>query len=457
MKKKVTAVFDIGKTNKKFFLFDEDFKEVFREYSKFDHILDQDGYPTEDLHKLQLWLKAVFNRILATDQYDIKAINFSSYGASLVHLDENGEAITPLYNYTKPIDQEIINKFYQRYGPELTFIQQTGSSKEGLLNSGMQLYWLKYTKPEVFKKIKYSLHLPQYLSYIFTGIPLSEYTSIGCHTSLWDYSKKDYHYWVYKEELHKILPPIVSTETSINMNYNGKRIKIGVGIHDSSAALLPYVRSLKDPFILVSTGTWSIALNPFTTTPLSEKEVSKNCINYMRINGKQVKASRLFLGNEYKIQVQKLAEHYGVAPDHHKSVSFNEQAYYEITKEFEHLFKWESIENTQELSKTELPYDSFEDAYHHLMIELVKLQVQSIQIAKGSEKISKLYVDGGFSSNEVYIKLLSHYMRNMELRTTDASLGSALGAAICIADTKLNSKFLKKNYALKKHVPLIIK
>lgn len=457
MKKKVTAVFDIGKTNKKFFLFDEDFKEVFREYSKFDHILDQDGYPTEDLHKLQLWLKAVFNRILATDQYDIKAINFSSYGASLVHLDENGEAITPLYNYTKPIDQEIINKFYQSYGPELTFIQQTGSSKEGLLNSGMQLYWLKYTKPEVFKKIKYSLHLPQYLSYIFTGIPLSEYTSIGCHTSLWDYSKKDYHYWVYKEELHKILPPIVSTETSINMNYNGKRIKIGVGIHDSSAALLPYVRSLKDPFILVSTGTWSIALNPFTTTPLSEKEVSKNCINYMRINGKQVKASRLFLGNEYKIQVQKLAEHYGVAPDHHKSVSFNEQAYYEITKEFEHLFKWESIENTQELSKTELPYDSFEDAYHHLMIELVKLQVQSIQIAKGSEKISKLYVDGGFSSNEVYIKLLSHYMRNMELRTTGASLGSALGAAICIADTKLNSKFLKKNYALKKHVPLIIK
>lgn len=457
MKKKVTAVFDIGKTNKKFFLFDEDFKEVFREYSKFDHILDQDGYPTEDLHKLQLWLKAVFNRILATDQYDIRAINFSSYGASLVHLDENGEAITPLYNYTKPIDEEIINKFYQRYGPEVTFIQQTGSSKEGLLNSGMQLYWLKYTKPEVFKKIKYSLHLPQYLSYIFTGIPLSEYTSIGCHTSLWDYDKKDYHYWVYKEELHKILPPIVSTETSINMNYNGKRIKIGVGIHDSSAALLPYVRSLKDPFILVSTGTWSIALNPFTTTPLSEKEVSKNCINYMRINGKQVKASRLFLGNEYKIQVQKLAEHYGVAPDYHKSVSFNEQAYYEITKEFEHLFKWESIENTQELSKTELPYDSFEDAYHHLMIELVKLQVQSIQIAKGSEKISKLYVDGGFSSNDVYIKLLSHYMRNMELRTTDASLGSALGAAICIADTKLNSKFLKKNYALKKHVPLIIK
>jgi len=457
MKKKVTAVFDIGKTNKKFFLFDEEFQEVFREYTKFDPIFDSDGYPTEDLHALQTWLKTLFNRILATDEYDIKAINFSSYGASLVHIDENGDAISPLYNYTKPISEEIIDKFYKAYGPELTFAQHTGSSKEGLLNSGMQLYWLKHTKPEVFKKIKYSLHLPQYLSFIFTGIPLSEYTSIGCHTSLWDYNKKDYHQWVYQEGIHKILPPIVSTETSINMNYNGKRIKIGVGIHDSSAALLPYARSLKNPFILVSTGTWSIALNPFTSAPLTEEEVSQNCINYMRINGKQVKASRLFLGNEYKIQVQKLAERYGVAPDYHKSVTFNEEAYYEITKEFEHLFKWESIANEDGKKETKLPYDNFEDAYHHLMIELVKLQVHSIKIAKGSDDISKLYVDGGFSDNDVYIKLLSHYMRNMVLRTTDASLGSALGAAISISDTELNSKFLKKNYALKKHVPLIIK
>ena len=115
----------------------------------------------------------------------------------------------------------------------------------------LQLYWLKNTKPEVFKKIRYSLHLPQYLSFVFTGIPLSEYTSIGCHTSLWDFEKRDYHDWVYAEKLDQILPPIVSTETSINMNYNGKRIKIGVGIHDSSAALLPYVRSLKKQFILI--------------------------------------------------------------------------------------------------------------------------------------------------------------------------------------------------------------
>lgn len=457
MKQKVTAVFDIGKTNKKFFLFDEKFKEVYKEYASFDEIKDEDGHPTENLAALQTWLKELFNRILESEQFDIKAINFSTYGASFVHLDENGEVLTPLYNYTKEIDDDVVDSFYKKYGPELEFTRVTGSPKSGLLNSGMQLYWIKHTKPELFKKIKYALHLPQYLSYVFTGIPFSEYTSIGCHTSLWNYEEKDYHSWVYKEEIHKILPPIVSTETSVNMNYNGQRIKIGVGIHDSSSALLPYVRSVKKPFVLVSTGTWSIALNPFSNTPLTTQETEDGCINYMRINGKPVKSSRLFLGNEYMLQVKELTEKFEVDEDYHKTVPFDYETYFEITKDFRPSFKWKSFVNETTPAQTSYLYDTFDHAYHQLMIELVRLQVESIKRIADTQSIDRLYVDGGFTDNDLYIKLLSHYLRDMKLRTTKASLGSALGAAIAISDSKLNSKFLKKNYSLKKHVPFIIK
>jgi len=451
----VTAVFDIGKTNKKFFLFDSEFKEVYKEYIRFDEIEDEDGYPTENLKALQDWLKSVFDRILNASEYNVKAINFSTYGASFVHIDENGKVLTPLYNYTKPIDQNIIDSFLEEYGPKEEFLKTTGCFDLSLLNSGLQLYWIKHTKPEVFKKIKYSLHLPQYLSYIFTGIPLSEYTSIGCHTALWDYTKKDYHKWVYREGLNRILPPIVSTETSINMNYNGKRIKIGVGIHDSSSALLPYIKSVKKKFILVSTGTWSITLNPFTEQPIADAQ-NKDSINYMRINGKPVKATRLFLGNEYKIQVSKLDKLFEVSEDYHRHVKFDPDIYYEIIKDFEHMFKWESLNDSNMPSETKVPYDKFEHAYHQLMVELVLLQVNSIKSAIGNDTIKRLYVDGGFSDNDLFVKLLSYHFKNMKLRTTDSSLGSALGAAISISDKKLNSKFLKQNYALKKHVPFII-
>jgi glycerol kinase len=91
------------------------------------------------------------------------------------------------------------------------------------------------------------------------------------------------------------------------------------------------------------------------------------------------------------------------------------------------------------------------------MLELVKLQVENIKLATGDDHIKRLYVDGGFSDNDIYIKLLSHYLRGMKLRTTDSSLGSALGAAIVISESQLNSEFLKKSYSLKKHLPFISK
>ena len=170
-KQRVTAVFDIGRTNKKFFLFDEDYREVRREYVVLEETVDEEGYPTEDLAAVRQWLREVFHRILEARVYDVRAINFSSYGASFVHLDADGEVATPLYNYTKPVDDALLEEFYAKYGPEAEFTARTGSPRAGLLNSGMQLYWLKYRKPEVFGRIRYSLHLPQYLSYVFTGPP----------------------------------------------------------------------------------------------------------------------------------------------------------------------------------------------------------------------------------------------------------------------------------------------
>ena len=112
MKKiKVTAVFDIGKTNKKFFLFDQHYREVHKEYIRFKEVEDEDGHPTEDLLALQQWLKDVFHRILDNSKYDVKAINFSSYGASLVHVDENGNPLIPFYNYTKSLPKETVAFF----------------------------------------------------------------------------------------------------------------------------------------------------------------------------------------------------------------------------------------------------------------------------------------------------------------------------------------------------------
>ncbi len=454
MKTKVTAVFDIGRTNKKFFLFDVNFQEVYREYNRFEDITDEDGYPTENLEALEKWAKEVFDRMLDSPEFDIVSLNFSCYGASLVHIDENGKVLTPLYNYMKPLATKIYDVFYGKYGPEDEFSRTTGSLKLGMLNTGMHLYWLKQEQPEIFKKIKYSLHLPQYISYIFTGVPVSEYTSVGCHTILWDFEKNTYHDWVAKEGIDHVLPPIVATEKTIPVEYRGKTIQMGAGIHDSSSALLPYVRSITEPFLLVSTGTWSISINPFSEGMLTLEDIHDESLFNMRIDGSPVKIARLFLGSEYKLQVKSLAAHFKLPEDYHRTVKFDQDTFFEINKNFEPMFKWISISSENEPEKTLIPYNRFEHAYHQLMLELVLLQVDSIKSAIGDQAIKRLYIDGGFTDNDVYIKLLSLYLRNMKLRTTDSSLGSALGAAIVISGLSLDAKFLNDNYGLKEHKPL---
>ena len=441
---KVTAIFDIGKTNKKFFLFDKNFREVYKEIRQFEEIQDEDGFPCDDLPAIEKWMKTTLKKQIKKGKFDIAGINFSTYGASFVHIDRKGKVLSPLYNYLKPYPEELLNGFYEKYGDAMTFARQTASPPLGMLNSGLQLYWIKHRKSKLFNKIHWSLHLPQYLSFVLTGIPLSDYTSIGCHTSLWSFEKQDYHPWVYAEGIDRILPPVVDAAISINKNFLGKKRKVGVGIHDSSAALIPYLLADKNPFLLISTGTWSIVLNPFSKETLSDETV---------------RASRLFLGNEYDMQVKKLCEYFGKSPEYHKNIRLDQYILSKLKTDYYKKFKLESIDlASQQQEETAFNhFVSFEEAYHQLLLELAELQIHSVKRALGKTRISKIYIDEGFAENEIFTTLLSDHFKNYKLRSTKSPLGSALGAAMIITKEPVDKRFLKKQYGLRKFRPLFLK
>src|SRR5687768_6737168 len=141
---KVIAVFDVGKTNKKLVLFDEQYKLVYEESKQLDEIRDEDGFACEDVDALTQWVEDSFDRLLNQKKFEIKAVNFSAYGASFVYLDDELNLVPPLYNYLKPYPAELQKKFYSDYGGECVVARQTASPVLGNLNSGMQLYRLKY-------------------------------------------------------------------------------------------------------------------------------------------------------------------------------------------------------------------------------------------------------------------------------------------------------------------------
>ncbi|HLT72159.1 MAG TPA: FGGY family carbohydrate kinase [Cyclobacteriaceae bacterium] len=434
----VNAVFDVGKTNKKFFLFDENLKEIRHEYFRLSLIKDDEDYPCDDLNSIVDWLTNTVDGLLNNPDYQLNTVNFSTYGATLVHLNDQGKPVTPLYNYLKPFSKELAERFTGAYGPDNALT--TASPFLGMLNSGLQLYWLKHARPELYKGIKHTLHFPQYLSYVLTGKMVSEPTSIGCHTKLWDFEKKSYHNWVIAEGFKDLFPEVVPTTTSFEVTRNGKTFRVGVGIHDSSSALASYLMKTSEPFLLVSTGTWSISMNPFTRESLTPDELERDCLNYLTIHGEPVKSSRLFLGHELDHQLQTLNKLFDRDTKYYKKIGLNSGFLRAVEGgAVDNLYYPETLDNKALVGDVfrSVKWDpsscsSYEEAYHHVMWGLVRIQVASIRLALGNSPIKKIFVDGGFVDNAIYISLLRHSLPGFTVEASHAPLGSAYGAAAVV-------------------------
>src|SRR5687768_13412643 len=89
----VVAVFDVGKTNKKLLVFDTDYNVLKEEVTCFDEIADDDGFPCEDIAALAEWILSGFEALKQSEVFQLKAVNFSTYGASLVYVDHKGERV----------------------------------------------------------------------------------------------------------------------------------------------------------------------------------------------------------------------------------------------------------------------------------------------------------------------------------------------------------------------------
>lgn len=461
----VTAVFDIGRTNKKFLLFDQHYNVVHKQQTTLDQTEDEDGYPCEDLELLEKWIRNKFRKVLQDKKYQIQSLNVSTYGASMVHVDENGAPVTPLYNYLKPYPKELLRKFYDTYGGRKQFSLETASPPMGMLNSGLQIYRLQHEKPILFDDIRHSLHFPQYVSSLFTKQYVSEMTSIGCHTGLWNFEENQYHRWVKQEEVESLLPQIKPIQHTTERTFNGSSIPVGPGIHDSSAALAPYLYGLEEPFMLVSTGTWSITLNPFNKESLTFEELEKDCLCYLSIHGDQVKAARFFLGNEYDHQKEKLDEYFG-RNQGRRDVELDRDLLKKLIKTNDSAKKLQL-----ETAHTSGPYpqeepdswnidlfSSYEEAYHQLMLDLVSIQAESIRLAEGSQPIDNMIVTGGFSQNELYVKMLASRFPDKTIYTTSLPHATALGAAMVINEEDgfvgLTAEQLKDLLNFQKHTPL---
>jgi L-fuculokinase len=444
----VCLIFDIGKTNKKALVFNKAYEVLWQETVTFEEVLDDDGEHCDDLMGIVNWLKSTYKKVSAMDTFSIKAVNFSCYGASLVHVDKDGKNLSPIYNYLKVFPKKTKTEFLAKYNTDKDFFQLTASPDLGMLNSGLQAYWLKYNKTSVFKNVKYSLHFPQYVSSLFHGKFVADITSVGCHTGIWNFHQNGYHRWLEDEKMKTLSLEVLPANTF----YLHDGIAVGIGIHDSSAALVPYIKGISEPFILISTGTWSISMNPFNAEPLKAKELSQDCLQYLTFEGKPVKSARVFTGNEHDRHVKHLATYFEKPVDYYKNLKFNAEIIKNLRKK-----QHQAIPSQTHLSGLiESPFvernlnvfENYEQAYHQLMIDLICQQVASTNLVLGETPIKKIIVEGGFANNAIFMTLLNEAFFNYKVYRASLAQGSALGAAMVISQAWGAVEFTEKDLEL---------
>jgi sugar (pentulose or hexulose) kinase len=453
MLKEVIAVFDIGKTNKKFLLFDASLKLIHQDEQKFSEIKDEEGFSCDDIAKIETWMKDCVSDVIEKGSYNIAAVNFTTYGASLMYIDAAGQALTPVYNYLKPMPADVLEGFYESYGGLEEFSRKTASPSLGMLNSGLQALWLKRKKPEVYRKVDTVLHFPQYLASRFTGGKESEFTSIGCHTAMWDFDNHCYHPWMLEEKIP--VPQPVSNSTTTDVEIGTKHVKIGIGIHDSSASLVPYIKGTKEEFILISTGTWCIFMNPFNTEPLTMDQLRKDCLCYMSVNQQQVKSSRLFLGHIHDVNVERLNAHFGADASLYKKIKPEPKIVSGILASparvfFKNAIPADYIDATVDLGK----FSTFEEAYHQMVHDMVSLAMESLDlIISANDKTKVVYVSGGFARSELFVRFLATRLPGRKIYTSEVDNATALGAAMVVWESAFGGKMPLTDLSLSACLP----
>jgi glycerol kinase len=126
------------------------------------------------------------------------------------------------------------------------------------------------------------------------------------------------------------------------------------------------------------------------------------------MEGKPVKAARYFGGNEHDESVKSIAAAFGVDEHFYKTVKG------------EHLSGIENEDNPAIV------------AYIKFMRQLIEKQAISTRWAIGNTEIQRIFVDGGFSQNEIYMTLLAQAFPTMEVYAATVAQATALGAAIAV-------------------------
>ncbi|MEL6207848.1 MAG: hypothetical protein AAFR47_21455 [Pseudomonadota bacterium] len=294
------VVLDVGATNTKAVLFDPELNVVAEESAPSAKLVGPPYFAIDPAPILALAERVVpeFDTILPVD-----AVVPCTHGSAAALLDRTGALALPIMDYNAEPPEAVIAS-YAASAPG--FDEVLAPINPGGLTMARQIWWQAQAWPEAFAKAHTLLPFAQVLAHWLGGRAVSEVTSLGAQTQLWDMvrggpsSIARAQGW---DRLMADLAPAWSIVGHLDPRFCGAGLRgrgeIRAGIHDSSANFLRYAGSGLGRFALLSTGTWIIGFDAGADP--SRLDPARDTACGLTIEGRTVPICRFKGGEEHAL------------------------------------------------------------------------------------------------------------------------------------------------------------
>ncbi len=483
------AVLDIGMTNKKIVIYDEQLNLIDSVVRVFDPVMIADPWtevniPAHDLEFMENWFIEEIAKF--SKKYPIKVISISTHGATFVCIGDDGKPVLPCFFYTYEPGKDFQDEFYAKCGSPISLQKDTLSPTfSQMINPAKGIFFLQRKFSKQFAKIKIILFYPQYWGFRFTGQTGYELTYTGSHTMLWDHKNKQWSSVADILEIKDLLPKNLKNTYSKMGNLTPEIAKrmglstdviVTMGVHNSNAALLPYLaRKNSGDFILNSTGIWCVSLHPQNTLALDIDELGRIVYFNESVLQQPVKTT-VFLGGYELDNYVKLWQKINDIQDFPSST---ENSIKKILENKDTFLLPEILPGSGQFSDSKAgiwekgKFYSFNDLkgvkrlpdiiksktdFFALIDISIVIQSETALKRAGLQKGTKIFTEGGFRRNKLYNTLLSSILPGNETYLTSIKEATSLGTAMIGVMAISNKSYRELSDTVKiKYIPIIKK
>lgn len=264
----------------------------------------------------------VLDAIGAMDTAGVEYIVPVAHGAGVAALADGSLALPPL-DYEQPLPADLMAD----YRLQRAAFAETGSPAlpDGL-NMGAQLYWLDRLHPASMAGARL-LPWAQYWAWFLSGAAVSEVTSQGCHSDLWNPAAGTFSSLSVAQGWADRFAPLAHAGDVVGQVRPDVARRCGLapttkvlaGLHDSNAALLAargFPQISGGEATVLSTGTWFVAMRSTSaavdTAALPE---ARDCLVNVDVAGRPVPSARFMGGREIEMLVGIDARRVDIVPD----------------------------------------------------------------------------------------------------------------------------------------------